>query len=573
MSRAPNSRSDPSNFEEGKKPLLRTFPTPLPDELMYSIVSRRHFLVGNQTERVTFRELFDSEPFSLTSLVPHYLDRLAEKLPGIPKETERQFLNHNTLLPLYQTFFSFNFPDTGSTNLSDFVAPAPTERILKKRFRLRICIECVLEDFSFEGTPYIHRAHHIPGVFVCWKHGHPLLDRCPNCHSSFGQGGSYFSQPWQRCVCKFDITSMHSMQNDAESDIAKNFAIFARDMLHQASMQAYEKVSLREVYRYGLERRALNPTDKVSLQKMISALKSFYGENLWGRLISSYGYHRPTKWFNHYDKRESIDTAFSRHLLKAFFLFRRAEEFWATVDAVRERAQDHYYQPARIASCALSALNELKKNHWCRERVDYYWRYERDLMKRFSMNAPRHYKAWAERISDSFRFEKERIQKKRDEMLAGRIEQKALSLYATIEEPSRITHDLLLKAIDFKRKKYPDPLDFPLTVAKLRDHVESDWHYYARRILWAMLSLKGRSRPNSDVIEIAAINSHRALVLLNFFRDVDRVQELRQGTITNILVAKGISKSWKGLLPEEHPSPGSAKAGSEHAIRKIWANR
>ncbi|NKQ13793.1 hypothetical protein, partial [Pseudomonas sp. SST3] len=46
---------------------------------------------------------------------------------------------------------------------------------------MRICPDCVLEDYEIHGTAYIHRRHVQISVQVCSIHGLNLIETCPSC--------------------------------------------------------------------------------------------------------------------------------------------------------------------------------------------------------------------------------------------------------------------------------------------------------------------------------------------------------------------------------------------------------
>lgn len=69
---------------------------------------------------------------------------------------------------------------------------------------MRICPVCLAEDVTQYGEPYAHRAHHLPFVRICYKHGVELISRCPQCSQIFRMN-STFIPTRVVCACNFDL--------------------------------------------------------------------------------------------------------------------------------------------------------------------------------------------------------------------------------------------------------------------------------------------------------------------------------------------------------------------------------
>jgi hypothetical protein len=86
---------------------------------------------------------------------------------------------------------------------------------------------------------------------------------------------------------------------------------------------------------------------------------------------------------------------------------------------------------------------------------------------------------------------------------------------------------------------------------------ESQWCFYARRILWAKLTLGAGCRAPARITKLSGIEHHRGKDLLAHFAHVSASQPLQEGTIVEILDKFGIDNHWAGL-PEkpEYYVPG-----------------
>ena len=62
--------------------MLGHFPSPYPDELLYSVISRYHIRSGNESFRQTHQELFDKSELQPNKIIlPNNLNFLARQLP------------------------------------------------------------------------------------------------------------------------------------------------------------------------------------------------------------------------------------------------------------------------------------------------------------------------------------------------------------------------------------------------------------------------------------------------------------------------------------------------------------
>lgn len=86
--------------------MLSFFPTPYPDELLYSLIARYQVRSGNTSPKATLEDLFDSRTGSAIVDMPCNIDLLKSKLPPYMKlESENIILQH-TMFPFYTAFLS-----------------------------------------------------------------------------------------------------------------------------------------------------------------------------------------------------------------------------------------------------------------------------------------------------------------------------------------------------------------------------------------------------------------------------------------------------------------------------------
>jgi len=148
----------------------------LPDESVFSLASRLHFLSGRSRSADTSRLLFGAErggfPAATPGGVAHFANAFGQDLG-----TAREVLMGNTALPqllaarprpMQETIYQM--AELGSTATlkaklgllaSGFGGLLP----------LKACRSCLEEDMQRHGTGYWRTEHLLPGVWLCTRHG------------------------------------------------------------------------------------------------------------------------------------------------------------------------------------------------------------------------------------------------------------------------------------------------------------------------------------------------------------------------------------------------------------------
>ncbi|OZB09978.1 MAG: hypothetical protein B7X61_05505 [Gallionellales bacterium 39-52-133] len=262
---------------------LSYFPAPLPDEAIISQVARYHIQRAHRSEQLTYDELFNAPPFSLTFWVPPFLDRLANKLSGDAEENLGHLLERSTLLPLFRVFGKGIQEEEAGNQKIGFVAP---RRTVGESGTTHICPSCIVEDAEVHGSPYIHLAHQIPGVSACWKHETKTIVRCQYCKCPFEIRKGLILSPWQGCNCGRHINGSASPVEQA-SPIEVEFAKFSRDLLEGAVFIEPEllvKVYKSRILELGFRRGG----NQIARAELFSAIQESYGQEQLRKMDSAY---------------------------------------------------------------------------------------------------------------------------------------------------------------------------------------------------------------------------------------------------------------------------------------------
>lgn len=154
--------------------MLPWFPTPYPDELLYSILARYHVRSGNISPKMTTEELFETRTIRSVWDLPANLNILLNQL-GSYWGVEKLIFNH-TMYPYYAAFLLPKQAEQVKQSMIDNKGSTIHTRIgvsasnVKTKTNLWVCSDCIKNDMDNYGETYWRRVHQAPGVFVCPKH-------------------------------------------------------------------------------------------------------------------------------------------------------------------------------------------------------------------------------------------------------------------------------------------------------------------------------------------------------------------------------------------------------------------
>jgi len=159
--------------------MISHFPQIRNEESTYSIFSRLQFAIQPLSIKIMGTMLFNRNTEVGRLNFQGSFDYLCNNLP--PKFTSELFFYNNTIYPLFIAFistekqeraleyFKGNYPDKTNKCLT-------ISNVNRNRSYIRICKECIKEDFNFYGEPYYRRQHEIELNRMCYKHKVPLYE-------------------------------------------------------------------------------------------------------------------------------------------------------------------------------------------------------------------------------------------------------------------------------------------------------------------------------------------------------------------------------------------------------------
>lgn len=595
-----NSGQQPIGSMVPGKDRIYLDPLSLDDELHVSQAGRYHVNSGNGSTRKSFAQLYDAAPFRYTHWVPQHLERFARKLPGSVVENIETLLRNNTLFPLFEVFGGATLTlSADAIPVAQQISNLP-KRIVGESGKIHLCLDCLQSDWEEHGYRYIHRSHQIPGIEVCWKHGSRLLSSCPLCGCPFEQTDTpdLVLAPWEPCLCGIFLPEARFWRSEQEaSEVELKFAQFTHDLLVRPTQHLSAAV-LSATYKRRISELGLTRKTQIDHKAMLAALEEHFGIDSLARIDLAYRTGRNQHWFRLASASDAFDVPLTRHLAVAHFLFRESDLFWkaaataqaelaaqissgAPANKVKKEAIDESSAPSpqpdaiqvdydnNPLSPEKQQIAELLKQYpeWS---IDDLWREQPGLMRKFlRKNADG--LAWLqEQLSEETASKKgepgTKTMDQSDVLWAEKFTAAAVAEYLSVKLPTKTTCNYLMRQAGWKGQNKPNSRKYPLASKTLKSLAESQWHYYARRIIWAKLTVGTAATARSSVIIPSGIEHHRGCDLLLYFSEVPSSRPLQSGTIMEILEQYGIAKDWEGLPPSpKYYVPGQAYVPKRNA--------
>lgn len=223
-----------------------------PDEILFSLCSRHHVLSSSHLASSTCKILFGHPRQGLAHDFPSRIGKFVSRSHG-QLGSAREIVLGRTVLPFYLPLVS---PQLATDAVELLGGPSIGSLkfrlgLLTSRFGanhpLKACPVCMQRDKAIFATPYWHRAHQLPGVWICPEH------RTILCTSIFKTTG----------VARFQwlLPSINQLapQADSSFDIAalENMAIAVIDFATLTQGQRFEADRIAQVCRTELRNRDL----------------------------------------------------------------------------------------------------------------------------------------------------------------------------------------------------------------------------------------------------------------------------------------------------------------------------
>jgi Tn7-like transposition protein D/TniQ len=156
--------------------MLGFFPTPYPDEMLYSVCARYSLLVQYPSKLAINLDLFGVKSYTAFVDLPNRLNYIVKSLPFNHSYTANKLIDDCTLLPFYSPFIPKervehlrrDMKESARSNVHK-LAGTTSSSIHKPKW-LRFCPVCAKKEKELLGECYWHRLHQATGVMVCPSH-------------------------------------------------------------------------------------------------------------------------------------------------------------------------------------------------------------------------------------------------------------------------------------------------------------------------------------------------------------------------------------------------------------------
>lgn len=350
--------------------MLSFFPSPYPDELLYSTLARYHIRSGNSSPKITLKELFNDTHTIATVDLPSNLDALINQLPLLSSYTADDFIDNNTLYSFYAPFIpqqraiviknsmKANYGGNIHTRIGIAASSIPMPQFF------RFCPECLNQDEREYGETYWHRIHQTPGVLVCPDHGTPL-------HKS--------TVPFQGLnQHEYEAASVENCQKNASvrdysPKVLKILSKLAQDIAwlfkNPQSPQVFDWYRQRYLDLL-IDKKLATASKRVHQKSLIDEFIFFYGREVLEYLHSIIDFENHSNWLSNIVRKNRQSFHPIRHLLMMNFLAGSAKAFFENNHSYQpfgkspwlcfNGAVDHYLQPV-VTNLKISHCLENKK--------------------------------------------------------------------------------------------------------------------------------------------------------------------------------------------------------------------
>lgn len=289
--------------------MIRYFPTPYPDELLYSLIARFGNIMFPDNPIGLARCLFGNSSLRASIDLNSHLKVFLERTNSFLPYSESQLINAHTLYPYYSCFLNedekrkvLNSMLSGSGQGIHTRVGINASGLKRPRFP-KYCAQCYLEDLARISEAFWHRSHQLPGVNVCGIHNVILEIYEPKVNQL---GTGYYLAPPDR----LKLDTIRNNQCDTSLYIAKT----SLDILLN---QSFDINTIN--YRDHLISLGYYRNSKIDQASILSRFTSFYEKGTLNNLIPQIG--SDLGWISEIIRRPQHVFNPIRHIIFSKFCF------------------------------------------------------------------------------------------------------------------------------------------------------------------------------------------------------------------------------------------------------------
>ncbi|WP_339289597.1 TnsD family Tn7-like transposition protein [Paenibacillus sp. FSL E2-0201] len=250
--------------------MIPLFPTPYPDELLYSIVARYQFWSRNRSYASSVIDLFKTPSISINVDFPFKIDQLVDSLNLLSDMNSDYFISHHTYFSLIMPFIQkeqqsdiLEHLRKGGGKIKNVASVLGANNVKLTNQFLKYCPKCYTADKQKYGEAYWHRTHQLNGISVCPLHEIALINIF-----------------WMRQSKIIDINQISVSLTDLQ-----NVPISKWDITFSKMTQWFfdnelslDIINLKEIYSEQLKCKSLAyPSGVIKHVDLLDALKDYYG--------------------------------------------------------------------------------------------------------------------------------------------------------------------------------------------------------------------------------------------------------------------------------------------------------
>ena len=299
--------------------MLKFFPTPYPDEILYSVLARYHVRSGNMNASTTARELFSSIRSSQSLIMPHNLDVLVGNMPENSEYTAEELIFKNTMFPFYAAFLEKETADRIfaamklSYNFKIYCAAGIMASAIQSPEYIRFCPTCIVEDKIKYGEMYWHRIHQVPGVFICPVHHEILLNSKIFIRSPYRE---YYPANEQSC-------QIYKPNVQYSSDTFEKLKNLAKDVVwlfENCLLLGDRHIIVRKYINRLIEKGLATVTGQVRCNVLCTSIKEYYGDKFLQSIQCGILNCHSENWIRNIARDQAASTHPIRHVLLIRYL-------------------------------------------------------------------------------------------------------------------------------------------------------------------------------------------------------------------------------------------------------------
>lgn len=307
--------------------MLTFFPTLYEDELLYDVIARYHFAIGNCDYRDTLEETFGAKSKVPSIHFPTGIAALSAQLPDITGLSPENLINKHTLFPLYRPFL----PQERANKIYNqmlfekgngvYASIGMMAGSICARDALAYCPKCIEDDIREYGECYFRRGHNIQGVFVCFKHGCMLkeysitykntsrLEFIRLDYQNASTKAEYFPDDLGEYFIKVALSANYILNNPVNN--------MNQDLIRAKYLTLLDNMGL------------LTCSKRIKQQELLQAFKTCYRKDFLSYMQSDIDDHDEDSWIKIVTRKPRKVVHPIRHILFINFLSKITEEFFS----------------------------------------------------------------------------------------------------------------------------------------------------------------------------------------------------------------------------------------------------